>query len=222
MVKIFVTGFRHSGTTLLMQLLRAHPQIGWIEFEESYIEFGKSRDWVLMHASRQVSDMKKYAWGEKIPWGTRDTDVGGKRAIWMINRWLKLFKGQARVLHILRHPIDVALSGRGASNEVGENAWKFVTTTVPKVIDFMNTKPRCATILYEDLVTNPEIYLHNIFEFLGLRSDNKTIQKIINNPEKLKFRKINSDRAFSYKKRNVDVNVDFDYDKLIERVKNRL
>ena len=91
MVKIFVTGFRHSGTTMLMQLLRAHPQVGWIEMEESYIEFDRPKDWVLMHASRRVPNMKKYAWGEKIPWGNRNTDVDGKRAIGMIKKWLKFF-----------------------------------------------------------------------------------------------------------------------------------
>jgi hypothetical protein len=49
MSKILITGFRHSGTTMLMQLLRAHPQVGWIEDEESYIEFDKDRDWQVVY-----------------------------------------------------------------------------------------------------------------------------------------------------------------------------
>jgi len=40
MVKIFITGFKHSGTTMLMQLVQAHPQVGGIENEASYIEYG--------------------------------------------------------------------------------------------------------------------------------------------------------------------------------------
>ena len=43
MVKIFITGFRHSGTTMLHQLIKAHPQVGWIENEESFIEFDKPK-----------------------------------------------------------------------------------------------------------------------------------------------------------------------------------
>ena len=216
MVKIFVTGFRHSGTTMLMQLLRAHPQVGWIEMEESYIEFDRPKDWVLMHASRRVPNMKKYAWGEKIPWGNRNTDVDGKRAIGMIRKWLKFFRGKARVVHILRHPIDVALSDGG--KKIRKKYWKFITTSVPKVIDFTNTNPKCATIVYEDLVIRPQIHLRNIFQFLGLNDSPKIVQSVIDTP--LKFGKINADRAFAFK--NKQINTDFDYDKLIERIKNRL
>lgn len=215
MIKILITGFRHSGTTMLMQLLKAHPQIGWIEFEEGFIEFGKTKSWVLMHASKKVPNMKKYAWGEKIPWGTRNEDVDGKRAINMTKRWLKFFRGKARVIQIVRHPFDVAMSGSG---KIGKKDWKFITTTVPKVIDYMNTRPKCGIIVYEDLVIRPRAHLINIFKFLGLKSDFKTVDKIINTP--LKFGKINSDRAFAYKKKKV--NKEFDYNKLLERIKNRL
>ena len=213
MIKIFITGFRHSGTTMLMQLLRAHPQVGWIEFEESYIEFDKPKNWVLMQASRKVSNLKKYAWGEKIPWGTRKEDVDGKRAIEMIRKWLKMFRGKARVLHILRHPIDVAISGSGS--KIGKKNWKYITTTVPKVIDFTNQNQKCATIVYEDLLLDPKTHLKNIFDFLGLKSDEKTIERVANT--ELKFGKINPDRAFAYKKQNVKKEID--YSKLIGRVK---
>jgi hypothetical protein len=215
MVKILITGFRHSGTTMLMSLIRAHPQVGWIEFEESLIAYDKPKEWVLKQAGRRVPNMKKYAWGEKIPWGTRPEDVNGERAKKMIRKWLKLFRGEARVLHIMRHPIDVAISGGG---RIGEDAWKFITTTVPVVIDFMNDNPKCATIAYEDLVIRPRAHLINIFNFLGLKSGLRTVDKIINTP--LKFGKINADRAFAF--RNKKVNKDFDYDELRGRVKKRL
>jgi len=216
MIKIFVTGFQHSGTTMLMQLLNAHPQVGKIENEEGYVEFNKSRQWVLMHASRSVQNLKKHAWGEKIPWGTKNKDVDGKRAIIMIKRWMKLFKHQARVLHLVRHPIDVALSG--GHIQVGERNWKFITTTVPIVIDFINKHPRCATVVYEDLLLDPHTHLREMFKWLGLRYDAKTIDKVANT--ELKFGKINPDRAFAYKNKNIKLEVD--YDKLLEKVKVRL
>jgi len=215
MIKIFITGFRHSGTTMLMQLLRSHPQVGWIEFEEGYIEFNKPKTWVLMQASRKVSDLKKYAWGEKIPWGTRKEDKNAIRAINMIRKWLKMFKGKARVLHILRHPIDVAISG---SNKIGKKDWEYITTTVPKVIDFINQNQKCATIVYEDLLLDPKTHLKNIFDFLGLKSDEKIIERVANT--ELKFGKINPDRAFAHKNKKIDK--EFDYDKLIEKAKIRL
>ena len=215
MVKILITGFRHSGTTMLHQLVKAHPQVGFIENEESLIEFDKPKNWMLMIASKKVPNMKKFSWGEKIPWGTRKEDVNGQRAIRMTKKWLKFFKGKARVLHIVRHPFDVAMSGSG---KIGKKDWKFITTSVPKVIDFMNTSPKCGIIKYEDLVIRPRAHLINIFEFLGLKSDLRTVDKILNTP--LKFGKINSDRAFAFK--NKKINKKFEYNELIGRVKNRL
>ena len=215
MVKIFIVGFRHSGTTMLMQLVKAHPQVGFIENEEGFIDFDKPKNWILMHAVKRVPNLKKYAWGEKIPWGTRKEDVDGKRVIRLSKKWLKFFRGKARVLHIVRHPFDVALSGSG---KIGKIEWKYITTTVPLVIDYMNNNPKCATVVYEDLVTIPEIHLRNIFQFLSLDSSPKVIEKIIDTP--LKFGKINADRAFAFK--NKKINKEFDYDKLIERIENRL
>jgi hypothetical protein len=200
---------------MLMQLVKAHPQVGFIENEESFIEFDKPKNWVLMHAVKRVPNMKKYAWGEKIPWGTRPEDVKGKRVMRMTKKWLKFFRGKARALQIVRHPIDVALSENG---KIRKKDWKYITTTVPIVIDFMNKNSKCATIVYEDLVTVPQIHLRNIFQFLSLDSSPKIVQRIIDSP--LKFGRINSDRAFAFK--NKEINKEFDYDKLIERIKNRL
>jgi hypothetical protein len=214
MTKILITGFRHSGTTMLMQILRAHPQVGWIEDEESYIEFDKPKEWVIMLAKKKVPDLKKFAWGEKIPWAVRPNDTEAERAIKFSKKWLKYFK-DGRVLHILRHPADVLLSGAGIIGDIEKKYWM---SSVPKMIDFCNSNKRCSTIVYEDLVTNPELYLLNIFNFLSLESNKKIVKKVKNT--KLKFGKINSDRAFAYKKKGIKI--DFDYKKILDEIKNRL
>ena len=213
MTKILITGYRHSGTTMLMQLLRSHPQVGWIEFEESYIEFDKPREWVLMMARKKVPDLKKYAWGEKIPWGNRKSDKDGKRAIEFSRKWLKYFKGEARVLHILRHPIDTILSGRGSSIQVPKKEFNHLVNTLEKYIDFVNYSKRTQTIVYENLVLEPKKYLSEIFNFLGLNNNKKIVDKVANSD--LKFGKINSDRAYAYRKK--DVNFQYDYDVLLKR-----
>jgi len=216
MTKILITGFRHSGTTMLMQLLRAHPQVGWIEFEESYIEFDKPREWVLMLAKKKVPDLKNYAWGEKIPWALRKNDIEGQRVIEFSKKWLKFFKKDGRVLHILRHPLDVAMSGYG--DKVGEKEMKYMMSSLPKVIDFVNLDKRCATVLYEELVSQPKVFLPNIFEFLKLRSTKKIVNKVINTP--LKFGKINADRAYAYK--NKDIEIQVDYNKFIQSLNHKI
>jgi hypothetical protein len=217
MRKIFITGFRHSGTTMLHQLIKAHPQVGFIEDEAGYIEYDKPVEWVLMNAKKRVSDLKTYAWGEKLPWGTRETDKNGIRPVNFIGKWLQYFKGEARVLHMLRHPADSILST--GTDKIEGIDWNLAITTVPIVIDFLNIDKRCATVIYEDLVTQPEVHLNNIFHFLELESNQNIIRNVVNT--QLKFGKINADRAFAFKNKK-NISVDFDYDSLIKRVKIRL
>lgn len=215
MVKLLITGYMHSGTTMLMGLLRAHPQVGWIEYEKAYIEYvDKSKDWILMHGSRRVPNMKTHVWGDKLPWGWNAHEVKGTRAIAFTKRWLKMFKKEARVLHILRHPIDVALSGRGDTPR--ERIMKDIVTSVPAYIDFLNKNTRCATVVYEYLLMTQKSRLTEICKFLKIKSDEKSINKMINNTE-LKFGKINVDRAFAYRNKNIKDEVD--YNSTIRKVK---
>jgi hypothetical protein len=214
MKKILITGFQHSGTTMLMQLIKAHPQVGWIEMEEGYVEINEPREWIIKMAKKKVPNMKKFAWGEKLPWGVRENDINANRPIGFTQRWLKLFGKEARVLHILRHPLDSASSGM--ISNLSMEALRFSLSSLPKYIDFINKDKRCATVIYEDLVTEPEKKLKAIFDFLDLESDEKTIDKVKNT--ELKFGKINAERAYVHL---IDSshNIEVDYDKIIERVK---
>ena len=215
MNKILITGYRHSGTTMLMQLLRSHPQVGWIEMEESYIEFDKPREWIIMMAKKRVANLKEKAWGEKIPWGNRNTDKAAKRAISFSKKWLKFFKHDGRIIHIIRHPYDAASSGF-PDGIIPDKILNQIIKTVPQYIDYINNKSQIATIVYEDLLINPKKHLHNIFKFCGLSSSEKIIDKVIN-LKSLEFGKINADRAFAYKKKGVKSSID--YSKLIGRAR---
>lgn len=220
-MKIFITGFRHSGTTMTHQLIKAHPDVGWIENELNYIEYDKPKKWVLMMAKKRVSELKKYSWGEKIPWGSRETDRDGSLTINTSKKWLKFFGKEARVLQILRHPLDISLSSYPLDvkrKKVAKDQLDFALSSIPKVIDFMNKDKRCAVVVYEGLVMYPEQSLKKIFEFLNLRVNKKIIRNVMNT--ELKFGKINSDRAFAYRKLNLDIKLD--YDKLIGRIKNKI
>lgn len=202
---------------MLMQILRHHPQVGWIEFEESYIEFDKPKKWVLLMAQNKTPNLKEKAWGEKIPWGNRPSDKNAERAINFSKKWLNYFKSDARILHIIRHPIDVASSGRPDGNP-GKDTIKQILNSVPHYIDFINTNSRCATVVYEDLVCNPKKQLQSIFEFCNLSSTDKIIEKIVTG--EFKFGKINSDRAFAFEKTRVISTVD--YNEILETLKIRL
>lgn len=217
MVKILITGFKHSGTTMLLGLLRNHPQVGWIEMEEAYIEYDKPKKWVLQMASKRVPNLKEKAWGDKIPWGNRPEDKDAKRPIEFTKKWLKYFGKQSRVLHIIRHPIDTASSGRPDGNP-GEGTLKQILNSLPPYIDFINKSSYAATIVYEDLLINPKEHLHNIFNFCDLISSEKILNRVMNGP--LKYGKINADRAFAFKKKGVESTAD--YQSMIDQLYVRL
>lgn len=217
MDKILITGFKHSGTTMLMNLLRAHPQVGWIEMEEGYIEYDKPKEWILMMAKKRVPNLKKEMWGEKLPWGDRDNDFNARRPISFSKKWLKIFGKKARILHILRHPIDVASSGT-IDGKPANKLLNQILNSVPKYIDFVNNNLFSETVVYEDLVLNPHKHLSNIFNFLDLMTSEKILKQVINT--QMKFGKINTERAFAFKKK--DIKSEIDYEKILERACVRL
>jgi len=207
MVKILITGVKHSGTTMLMQLLRAHPQVGWIESEEGYIAYDKPKEWIIMMAKKRVTNLKEKAWGEKIPWDEREADKNAKRPIAFSKRWLKYFGKGARVIHIIRHPYDAAASGT-MYDKVSEKTLKSIMNTLPNYINFLNNNPRTATVVYEDLLLNPKQHLSKIFDFCDLKVNDKILNRVINTT--LKFGKINSDRAYAFKNKNIESSIDYD------------
>ena len=217
MNKLLITGYKHSGTTMLMQLLRSHPQVGWIEFEEGYIEYDKPKEWVIMMAKKRVSNLKEKVWGEKLPWGDRDSDKNSERSIGFTKKWLKYFRNDARVIHIIRHPIDAASSGR-PDGHPGDDALKQILKTVPLYIDFSNNDKRIASVCYEDLLIEPRIHLDKIFNFLGIVSSQKVLDVVTNT--KLKFGKINADRAYAFEKKGIESNIN--YDEILKKINVRL
>lgn len=219
MTKILITGFRHSGTTMTRLLIQAHPEVEYIFDEESFIEFDRPKEWIVKIVQNKVSNPGSTAWGEKIPWGNRETDKDAKRAIQFSKKWLKFFGSKARVVHVLRHPIDTAISGPGDGSMGVEHrrALKNILNSVPKFIEFANSDKRCASVIYEDILINTKSTLANLFSFLSLDFNDKIYKKIINT--QLKFGGINAERAYAYRKKGIPDN-DIDYEKIKSGVRN--
>jgi hypothetical protein len=217
MIKVLVTGFKHSGTTMMMTLLNAHPQVGRIENEKGYIEFDQTKDWVLQMASNSVKDMKRFVWGEKLPWGVRDEDLKAERPIRFSKRWLEYFGKHARIIHMIRHPVDVSLSlfpMKIDNKNISEKILKYYFSSVPKYIEFINSEYRCCSVVYEDILNKPKIKLPSIFNFLNLQHGSKLINKI------LKDVPVDESRAFAYKRKGI--NSEYNYDQILEKVKRIL
>jgi hypothetical protein len=220
MIKILITGFFHSGTTLAMRLIQAHPQVARIFDEDAYIEFDKPKEWMMKIVSYRIPDIKKYAWGEKIPWGNRLSDVDAKRAIGFSKKWLSYFGDDARIINVLRNPIDTVLSGANHDDIKKEyrKLLQFLLKSVPIYIQFINSDPRCSPLLYEELVMNPKETLGRICDFLKLKFDDKIYKTIIKTS--LKFGGINISRAYANKNKSFYSMVE--YEELIRSLKNRI
>ena len=209
-MKILIIGFQHSGTTMLRNLINAHSDVSVIYNENRYIELDKSRHWIMGMIEPEVyPDGKKMSWGEKIPW----VDGEGDRVIKLSRKWFSFFGKKSRIIHIIRHPIDVALSINKSDVDSTVKLWE---QSIPKVIDFLDSDDRCATILFEDLLDWPFGMLDNMFQFLKLKRDPKRIHDVMNT--ELKFGKINSDRAYAFKNLE-NFNKTYDYIKMIGRIK---
>lgn len=221
MVKVLITGFKHSGTTLLSNLLMSHPQVGWIEFEKALIEYDKPPQWILDQAKNSGVNLKNQVWGDKLPWGIRENDWKAKRSIAFTKKWIKYFKKDARVLHIIRHPIDVSLSRyplpKTQHNEIiDKKMMEYYINSVPYYLNYIKDNKYIATVVYEELLEWPKSVLCNVFDFLGIDHNPKLTDKII------RENKINKDRAYAYKAKGVDYKKVLAYDKLLEMIGRKL
>jgi len=184
-IKILIIGFQRSGTTLLRRILQYHPNI---------IKCFHER-WVLNNP-KLYDNLDKYNWGEKIPWYGSSTKI-----IDYSNKWLKLFKNEARIIHIIRNSKDVAISNfkfKTLNKKSTKNKCEMSVSKLQK--EFINNK-YYKEISFEDLVTDPFKITTEIFKFCQLDNSEKTINEVIS-PGKDKWRYFNSiesSRALAHK-----------------------
>ena len=101
MSNILIIGHQRSGTTLLRRLINAHPSV-YVMFHEVWI----------LNKDNIKNDPKKGGLGigepsgEKIVYVNRNTTAVKE----YIRTWRSCFRKDTRVIHIVRHPLDVALS----------------------------------------------------------------------------------------------------------------
>jgi hypothetical protein len=210
-MKILVIGFQRGGTTLLRRLLDNHPNIQCMIHEKR----------ILSRKDSGTSLLKKLEidpngnWGEKVPWNSGT----GNEIIKYANKWLTKFGDEARVVHIVRHPVDSGLSNQRLGWMTLQDAVDRARKSIPLVIKAFKDDDRYLAVAFEELVTNPEEVLKKIFKFCGLSNGNAA--RDVSNLKKDALRYydgIKASKAYEYKKKkNLNCKIP-DYNRILRMI----
>lgn len=194
--QILIIGLGRSGTTYLFRAFRAHPQVKTALLEEMLLCKKKSRAAIF----RKYPGFKK-AGVEKINYMQTSITKRGKNynitAAEYAYRWLETFGDSARIIHIVRHPLDTIQSLIVKKNrqrkynpvpqELISEMLERYYEIAPKIPMAIFALPHTYTFKYEYLMTNNKVMQKRMYSFCGL-SPNYFHPEIVR-----------SYRAFNYK-----------------------
>jgi Sulfotransferase family len=193
----FLVGAERSGTTLLRLMLSHHPQIAWCnEFEYAIDQVGPAGqfpaledylEWLKIHRIFQATGFEAstgLSYGDLIKsflvqkQVQEDKPIVGATVHRHFDRLLKIWP-QARFIHLIRDPRDVARSciGMGWAGNVWTGSERWVEAE--ECWDMLKQRlsdDRYVEITYEDLISNPETVLTKLAHFLGTDYDPAMLQ----------------------------------------------
>jgi hypothetical protein len=198
--KILIIGFQRSGTSLLRRIVDYHPDIKHCIHEKRVLNKPNVNKAITKAVKDKLGldiDIENDHWGEKVPWYSNGSEI-----ISYTKKWLSRFGEEALVIHIRRHPIDVAISNVKKVGGHRRSTIKMHKDSTSKVNDIFKNDHRYTTIRFEDLVTNPLETVKKVFKFCKLDySDNLVKEVIAPGRERWKhFDDIHADRAFAHRK----------------------
>ncbi|MFV8782803.1 sulfotransferase family protein [Microbulbifer sp. SA54] len=193
---VFVIGPLRSGSTLLRLLMNHHPQIYMFGEFEGAVSQAKGDDWPPIHeywrfvkTDRQTSAMnllidQTLDYPDLVKdflaqhYARNPKPIIGASIHSRVDLLLKLWPN-ARLIHLHRDPRDVARSciGMGWVGNVYEGAkiWVEFEARRKKLQEQENAN-QSISLSYERLVSDPEIELTRVCEFLSLPYDEKMIE----------------------------------------------
>lgn len=210
-MKILVVGIGRSGTTLTYRLKQANPKVKNVPMLETCVLYRHQTNSKLIKnrpyfkANNPVSCCEKINYTKRIlekpRLGSLDISI-----VDYCEMWLDRFKDEARIVHIIRYPLDTIMSmfakrGRALKTFTGlpdvdkvmsvpeavrERVLDNYFSVAPEYPAKISKLPQTITFKYEDLITNAKT-IPRVFAFCNLPT------KI---PSSIKLRKT---RVFGYK-----------------------
>ena len=201
-MNILIIGFQRSGTTLLRRLLQLHPKVRRVYHESFLLNKIKEKQTLLQYVDQRGINIKKDNWGEKVPYFP---NLKGIPVFKYCETWNRYFGSNSRILHIVRHPYDVALSNVHKFKHIKslDMPINLYRRAVPPSVIKLEKMKSVYTFKYEDLLINTDEMMFNIYKHCGLKPDinfRKKMRKIENH----RYQKIDPSRAFAYKQQNTN------------------
>ena len=142
-------------------------------------------------------------WGEKIPYYNlrlRKNDFNIDLVKYCA-RWNSYFQDDSRIIHIIRHPVDVCISNKNSGYSPNfQDPFDLWFKNVPKVVkNFERKFDNVLTIKYEDLILDSARLLEEIYAFCKLDSSSTVIEEILSGKSFYKFKNLDRTRAFNYR-----------------------
>lgn len=186
---VFIVGFPRSGTTLLEQMLDAHPRLQSMDerpffniLSDQLEDYGARVPQDLHRLDQRDCDELRKGYltlaCSKVPrrWGARLVDKNPLNMLWLPLIY-RLFP-RAKFILALRHPCDVLLSNymlnfrSAVLVQACENLERLATAYVTAMEYWLHHvevfKPDLLISRYEELVADTELRTRKIAEFLGL------------------------------------------------------
>lgn len=205
--KILIVGIGRSGTTLTYRIFMRHPQVKGALLEQCILYFVKD----MKQLTKKYPSFNKCCC-EKINY---TSDQLTKPSFGKIDfsiydyckLWLKWFKKDARIIQVIRYPLDTmysAIAKRGRLTKVSKGFdWEgkvpdnVVKTMIdnhfkisPKYPKLISELPQTKTFKFEDIVLNRNT-IQDMYKFCGL--EECVYQEILR-----------TNKAFSYKRTGFD------------------
>jgi hypothetical protein len=225
-MKILIVGFGRSGTTLTYRIYGRHPQVKKALLEACTLAFYKNKKQLLRKKPFfKGTCCEKVIYGSdklrKSAFGTIDMSI-----VDYCERWLDWFGNEARIIHLVRHPLDTLFSLMAKKarrmklttgfeieklpDDIRERLIEGYLNVVPKYPNLIYQLPQTLTVKYEDIIMDRNT-IKRMYEFCNLYPYNFS--------ERLRTR-----RVFGYQKSgfNIDQSVKHivrSFNKMCEGVK---
>lgn len=172
-MKILVIAFPRSGTTLIYRTIKKHPQMKEMIFERNVLK--KTGNVHKNYLNRTFSKGKNI--GEKVIY---ERDRMGKKntnaptPVDYCELWNNRFKDESRIIQIIRHPYDCwnsLLLKKYAARHIEHSIPRMLKAYFDFIPTYFNTISKfenCLTIKYEDLISNSDELIENIYTYCSL------------------------------------------------------